>query len=135
MNYRNAKKLSNGWIDCEIEHEIFGWIPFTCDPNDTAAQFNTAMLHAAMEADPETAPYIPPTQAEIDAEVASVVRQQRDGLLFMQVDPIVSNPLRWADLSAETQQAWIEYRRALLDITIHDGFPHNIDWPQKPEDI
>lgn len=132
MNYRNAKRLANGWIDCEIEHETFGWIPFTCDPNDTGAQFDTAALHAAMDADPATAAYVPPTQAELDAAAAADVRAQRDYLLATGVDPIVSNPLRWADLSAEQQAAWAAYRRALLDITAQSGFPHDVVWPEKP---
>lgn len=133
MNYRNAQRLANGWIDCEIDHETYGWIPFTCDPNDTGALFDTAALHAAMDADPETAAYVPPTQAELDAAAAADVRAQRDFLLATEVDPIVSNPLRWADLSADQQAAWATYRRALLDITAQTGFPHSMTWPTKPE--
>lgn len=133
MNYRNAKRLANGWIDCEIEHEAHGWIPFSCDPNDTGALFDVAALHAQMDADPATAPYVPPTQEELDATAASAVRQQRDMILTTQVDPVVSNPLRWADLSAEQQQAWATYRRALLDITTQAGFPHEVVWPVAPQ--
>ena len=132
MNYRNAKRLANGWIDCEIEHEKYGWIPFTCNPNDTGALFDVAALHAAMDADPATAAYVPPTQEELDAAAAAAVRLHRDYLLATEVDPIVSNPLRWADLSAEQQQAWAAYRRALLDITAQAGFPHDVVWPSKP---
>lgn len=133
MNYRNAKRLANGWIDCEIEHEAHGWIPFTCNPNDAGASFDTAELHAQMDADPATAAYVPPTQAELDAAAADDVRIKRDILLATDVDPIVSNPLRWADLSAEQQAAWATYRRALLDITAQAGFPHSVTWPTKPE--
>lgn len=133
MNYRNARRLSNGWIDCEIEHPTYGWIPFTCDPNDTGAQFDVAALHAQMDADPTTAAYVAPTQAELDAAAAEAVRAERDYKLASEVDPVVSNPLRWADLTAEQQQAWADYRRALLDITAQDGFPHGVVWPNKPE--
>lgn len=70
MNYRNAKRLLDGRIDCEIEHPSLGWIPFTCDPNDTGAQFDVAALHAQMDADPDTAAYVPPTQEELDAAAA-----------------------------------------------------------------
>ena len=133
MNYRNAQRLENGWIDCEIEHETYGWIPFTCDPNDTGALFATAALHATMDADPATAAYVPPTQEELDAAAAETVRAQRDSLLATQVDPVVSNPLRWADLSAEQQAAWADYRRALLDITAQAGFPHDVVWPVAPQ--
>jgi hypothetical protein len=133
MNYRNAKRLANGWIDCEIEHEIYGWIPFSCDPHDTGAQIDVATLHAQMDADPETAAYVPPTQAELDATAAEAVRAERDYKLAYEVDPIVSNQLRWADLTAEKQAEWAAYRRALLDITEQSGFPHDLVWPVKPE--
>ena len=133
MNYRNAKRLANGWIDCEIEHETFGWIPFTCDPNDTGAQFDVSALHAQMDVDPATAAYVPPTQAELDAVAAEAVRAERAYKLASEVDPIVSNPLRWADLTAEKQAEWAAYRRALLDITAQSGFPHNVVWPTRPE--
>jgi len=58
---------------------------------------------------------------------------KRQRLLARVVDPVVSNPLRWADLSTEQQDAWAAYRRALLDITDQAGFPQNIVWPTKPE--
>lgn len=74
LNYRNAKRISGNRIDCEIDHPIYGWIPFTCDPTDTGAPFDVAALHALMDADPNTAPYIPPTQAELDAAAAAEAR-------------------------------------------------------------
>lgn len=74
-----------------------------------------------------------PTQAELDAGVAGQVRHQRDMYLSMYVDPIVSNPLRWADMTTEQQTAWTQYRTDLLNITSQDGFPHNVTWPTKPE--
>jgi hypothetical protein len=133
MNYRNAKRLADGRINCEIEHETYGWIPFTCDLNDTGALLDVAALHAAMDADPATAAYVLPTQEELDATAAEAVRAQRDTILATEVDPIVSNSLRWADLSAEQQAAWATYRRALLGITAQAGFPHLVSWPIKPE--
>lgn len=32
---RNAKVNSLGTIDCELDHPIHGWIPFTASPDDT----------------------------------------------------------------------------------------------------
>jgi hypothetical protein len=133
MNYRNAQRLANGWIDCEIEHETFGWIPFTCNPNDTGAQFDVTALYAQMDADPATAAYVPPTKEELDAAAANAVRAERDAKLAYEIDPIVSNPLRWAELTAEKQAELASYRRALLDITAQAGFPHSVVWPTKPE--
>lgn len=133
MQYRNAKRLSNGWIDCEINHPIHGWMPFTCNPQDAGAEFDVADLHSRMNTDAETLAYTPPTQAELDATAALEIRAQRDNILATVVDPLVSNPLRWSDLTADQQQAWADYRRALLDVPQQAGFPQNVSWPVKPE--
>jgi hypothetical protein len=74
MNYQSPKLLENGWIECEIEHPEYGWIPFTCDPNDTGALFDTAALFAEMQ--PHAAPYVPPTQEELDAMAAAASPRQ-----------------------------------------------------------
>ena len=132
MKYRNSKLLANGWIDCEIDHPVYGWIPFTCNPGDTGATFDVAALHAEMSDDPLTAAYVPPSQEELDAQAAFEVRLHRDNILISSVDPIVSNPLRWGDLSEEKKAEWATYRRALLDITLQEGFPHNVTWPTSP---
>lgn len=57
MEYRNAKKIWDNLIDCEINHPTYGWIPFTADPADTGALFDVAELHAQMMADPNTLPW------------------------------------------------------------------------------
>ena len=69
------------------------------------------------------APIIPPEQLDAQA------RAKRKQLLETIVDPVVSNPLRWNDLTADQQQAYKDYRQALLDITDQDGYPENIEWP------
>jgi len=35
MEYRNATYNAHGTIDVEIEHPVFGWIPFTASPDDS----------------------------------------------------------------------------------------------------
>jgi hypothetical protein len=133
MKYRNAKYINEiGWIDCEIEHPQFGWIPYTLDPADTDMTINNDELLAAMSAKGDVAAYVPPTQAELDAQAAQAVRAERDMKLANEVDPIAGNALRWASLTAEQQQAWADYRQALLDIPSQSGFPHDIVWPDKP---
>lgn len=133
MNYRNAKYINaNGWIDCEIEHPQFGWIPYTLNPSDTDMTINNDDLLAAMSANGDVAAYVPPTQAELDTQAAAAIRQERDFKLSTEVDPIAGNTLRWAALTAEQQQAWADYRQALLDVPSQFGFPHDIVWPNKP---
>ena len=133
MEYRNAKHIGQNRIDCEINHPELGWIPFTCDPEDTGAQFDVAELHGRMAADPNTAPYIPPTQEELNAIAAKRVRKQRDFILATKVDPMVSNPLRWATMTADQQQAWADYRLSLLDVPQQSGFPQTVIWPVAPQ--
>jgi len=63
---------------------------------------------------------------------ASDTRFYRNELLVREVDPIVTNPLRWAELSSTEQQAWANYRTALLDVPQQASFPEDIVWPTKP---
>ena len=131
-NYRNAKYINdNGWIDCEIEHQDYGWIPYTLDPADTDMTINNDDLLAAMEAAGDVAAYVPPTQAELDAMLSEQLREKR-GELLIEVDAIAGNALRWATLSAEQQDAWAVYRQALLDVPQQAGFPNDVVWPVKP---
>jgi hypothetical protein len=132
MNYRNAKYIDNTRIDCEIEHPVHGWIPYTLDPADTDMTINNDDLLAAMASAGDVAAYVPPTQAELDAAAAQAVRAERDMKLATEVDPIAGNALRWAALDADTQAAWAAYRQALLDIPEQAGFPHDVVWPTKP---
>ena len=128
---RNASYIDvDGSIDCEINHPEFGWIPYTLRDDDTDTTVDNAAVKAILGAD--IAAYVPPTQAELDAQAAAQVRSQRDWRLQNEVDPIVSNPLRWADLTTEQQNAWSAYRTALLDITDQAGFPLSVTWPTKP---
>lgn len=67
-----------------------------------------------------------------DAQKAEGIRMIRNELLVTEVDPIVTNPLRWAELSTEQQQDWADYRTALLNVPQQVGFPNEITWPTKP---
>lgn len=134
MNYRNAKYINaDGWIDCEIEHPDYGWIPYTLNPSDLDMTVNNNDLLASMSKKGNVAAYVPPTQDEIDAQAAKNIRMERDVKLASEVDPIAGNALRWAALTAEQQQSWADYRLALLDVPLQSGFPHNVVWPVKPE--
>ena len=129
---RNAVCIdADGSIDCEINHPKFGWIPYTLRNDDTDMTVDNEAVKAILGSN--IAAYVPPTQEELDAQAAAAVRAQRDSLLRGAVDPIVSNPLRWADLTTEQQNAWAAYRQALLDIPQQAGFPHDVVWPVQPD--
>ena len=129
---RNAASLqsNNLRMDVEINHPDYGWIPYHLDPADTDTTIdNTAIM--ALIGSSFTA-YVAPTQAELDAETAASVRADRDNRLVTEVDPIVSNALRWADLTAAKQAEWTQYRADLLNVPAQSGFPNTITWPTKP---
>tara|TARA_R100001460_G_scaffold61162_1_gene101256 strand:+ start:316 stop:732 length:417 start_codon:yes stop_codon:yes gene_type:complete len=131
--YRNAKSYAadNSRIDVEINHPDHGWIPYSCNSYDTDMTINNDDLLALIGDDFE--PYVAPTQEELDAKKALDVRELRDHLLQSEVDPIVSNPLRWAEMSSEKQAEWAQYRTDLLNVPQQSGFPNTISWPTKPE--
>ena len=129
---RNARSMNaeNTIMDVEINHPEHGWIPYLLTDYDEDTTVDNDAIMALIGSDFEA--YVAPTQAELDAQVATEVRGQRDYLLTTEVDPIVSNPLRWSDMTTDQQNAWAAYRTALLDITDQVGFPHNVTWPTKP---
>lgn len=125
---RSAQSLQsdNLRMDVEINHPDYGWIPYTLDLSDSDTTIDNAALLALVGNN--FSAYVAPTQAELDAALAAQVRAQRDNLL-VGVDVIVSNPLRWADLSADKQNEWTVYRQALLDVPQQSGFPSTVVWP------
>lgn len=129
---RNAVSLNaeNTRFDVEINHPELGWIPYTLDPHDPDNTVSNEELLVLIGSD--YAAYVAPTQEELDADAAAGVRWERDDRLANEVDPIVSNPLRWNDMTSEQQGAWSQYRTDLLNITDQSGFPHSVNWPTSP---
>jgi len=68
-------------------------------------------------------------QAGLDETAAKSVRQQRDRLLA-ECDWIV---IMHTEKGTNIPAAWEIYRQSLRDITAQAGFPHNVQWPAKPE--
>jgi len=126
---RNAQSMNaeNTQFDVEIHHPQYGWIPYMLTPWDTDTTIDNAALLELIGSD-----YAPFSQADHDARVAAFERDTRDVKLVLEVDPIVSNPLRWGDLSEQEQTEVSAYRTALLDVPQQSGFPNTISWPTKP---
>tara|TARA_B100001094_G_C17654273_1_gene541152 strand:+ start:145 stop:564 length:420 start_codon:yes stop_codon:yes gene_type:complete len=129
---RNAQSLNteNTWFNVEINHPEHNWIPYTIDPDDTDDTVDNSVLLGLIGSD--YAAYVAPTQAELDAELAANLRGQRDQKLVEEVDPIVTNPLRWAELTEAKQAEWTQYRTDLLNLPDQAGFPNTVTWPTKP---
>jgi hypothetical protein len=127
---RNARSMNaeNTHFDLEINHPDYGWIPYALTPWDTDNTINNTELLALIGSD-----YVAFSQSDEDARQADFSRYQRNQRLENEVDPIVTNPLRWADLTAAKQNEWTQYRTDLLNVPQQAGFPNTINWPTKPE--
>jgi len=66
MDIRNPVRRSATVIDCEIEHPVYGWIPFTAASDDVEAQGRD--IFAAIEAGQAgtIADYVPPAPGDGD---------------------------------------------------------------------
>ena len=129
---RNARSLNsdNTSFDVEINHPEYSWIPYTLNPYDTDMTVDNSVLLELIGTDFEA--YVAPTQAELDAELASSLRVERNQKLAEEVDPVVTNPLRWAELTEAKQAEWTQYRTDLLNLPAQAGFPNTVTWPTKP---
>jgi hypothetical protein len=114
----------------EINLPAHGWIPYLLTDYDTDTTINNDEVMALIGTD--FTAYVAPTQEELDAVTAGQVRAERDRILTTVVDPLVSNPLRWADLTETKQTEWSQYRTDLLNIPQQSGFPNTITWPTEP---
>ena len=125
MKYRNPEYIENGWIDCEIEHPIYGWIPYTCDPSNTAESFDCKLLFEKMKK--HANPYVPKaTTPPSGNDLSMEVRNKRNILLS------ASDWTQLPDVPDATKQKWAEYRQALRDVTDQPNFPQSVTWPTKP---
>jgi hypothetical protein len=120
MDIRNPIYTKDGQIDCEINHPIYGWVPFTADQNDIE-DHGRKIYNKALAMSP--AEYVESPQSVLfDVEI----RSKRNSLLY------ASDWTQVADAPVD-KTAWATYRQALRDITSQEGFPENVVWPIKPE--
>lgn len=126
---RNAVSQNddNTVFDLEINHPEYGWIPYSLYPDDSDDTIDNTALLALIGTNFTTL-----TQAEKDERKSNEVRSERNSLLENKVDPIVANPLRWAELTTEQQNAWTQYRTDLLNVPQQEGFPYNVTFPTEP---
>jgi hypothetical protein len=154
MKYTQVRNLqwantAHTYINCEVNFEDLKeeFLPFTATPEDIYAHGREIFARCAAGEFGVVAEYVPPANI-VGAEALERVRRERDYKLTTHVDPVVSNPLRWGDLSEEQKQAWATYRRALLDITTtypdvyyvwneyaREHVAENLIWPKSPADL
>ena len=119
-------------------HSTLGYWETISDPTDeTKAKYESGTIEVPVRPseihtwNTSTNAWNEPSTAEKDALKSAYVRSQRNHLLSGEVDRIVSNPLRWADMSTSKQDEVKAYRQALLDIPNQVGFPTSVTWPTK----
>lgn len=124
-NIRNPNYAESGVINCEINHPVFGWIPFTASQDDSEAIGRGIFDVVVSGAIGEIGVFKIPVMTE---EVARIERDVR----LREMDAIVSNPLRWSDMTDVQKREWSDYRLALLDVPQQPDFPESIVWPSIP---
>jgi hypothetical protein len=125
MNCKDPIYNSRGNIDCQAEHPIYGWIPFTASPDDCEAHGREIFARCLAGDFGTVAEYVPPP-APTTEELAAAARAKRDSLLA------ASDWSQAGDVPQATKDLWIPYRQALRDVPEQAGFPSEITWPTKP---
>lgn len=104
-------------IDLEVDFNELDeeYVPFNADPNDIVSWGPDLYNRAIAGEFGEIAEFEVPADLTGD-DAVNEIRAMRDAKLAIEVDPIVSNPLRWASMTEAKQQEWADYRQALLDL-------------------
>ena len=128
--YRNVVSWNDDdtRFEMEINHPEYGWIPFTFDMSDDGTLIDKDALRTLVGTNFRKA-----TQEEKDSQQTVLMRADRNDKLAYEVDEVMTNSVRWAELTTEQQNAWKQYRTDLLNVPQQEGFPYTITWPTKPE--
>ena len=119
-------------------HPTLGYWETISDPTDeTKAKYESGTIEVPVRPseihtwNTSTNAWNEPSTVDKDALKARDIRDERNYLLASEVDRVVSNPLRWADMSTSKQDEVKAYRQALLDVPKQVGFPTSVTWPNK----
>lgn len=109
------KNEAHTYLTCEVnfDHLPEEWVEFTCVPEGVDIYPHTGEIFNAC-ASGEYGAVEEFVRPELNRPV--LLRAIREDLLITEVDPIVTNSLRWNSLTPEKQQEWTNYRQALLDL-------------------
>jgi hypothetical protein len=126
-NLRNVRRMPDGAflldVDLVTATDPFETVEYIARDGDVAetGQWVYSQIVAG-EFEGEITDWVPPSPPSVE-EIAAQMRAVRDQKLKFEVDPVVLNPLRWNDMTEVQQQAWADYRRALLDMPNDPAFP------------
>ena len=122
FEWRNGQLTNNPlYIDCEINHPEFGWIPFTAYRDDVHQHCSD--MWSVLDLMRGT---LAPPSMTIEEQTSDEVNLRRNSLLVM------TDWTQGSDVPQATKDKWAPYRQALRDITDQPGYPMNVDWPEEP---
>jgi len=111
----DAERAKHGWYPC---------VEVNANYNPTTQVRSTADFSFADNVVTAVYTIWDKPESQIYNEAADAVRSERDKLIA---------DTDWMALSDNTLTAgWSAYRQALRDITSQEGFPHSVEWPEKP---
>jgi hypothetical protein len=129
IEVKNLVDTKYGYVNCEINHETYGWIPFTATQNDVEL-FGRELFAAIKNGEHgDVAPYVEYVLTYEDK--AKLIRVERD-LYLEEIDNFTKNPLRWDEIVEADKNELKLYRLDLLDVPQQSDFPETIEWPVKP---
>jgi len=131
VEFKNAKYNQRNTIDCEINHPVYGWIPFTADPNDVEP-LGAAVYQAAIDAG-NVAAYVAPEptaeqlqaekKAQLLADLAALVYDFADGRTI-QVRPTdeqnIRNAIEIMERDSIPSMAWRMADNVSHPVTVAD---------------
>lgn len=122
MKVRNPIFNANGGINCEIEHPVYGWIPFTASPDDPEAHGRE--IFAALQ--DSAAPYVPPSPDEIKAQWRAAARMYRREFVQACLDADILTP---ADAVEAAKGNWpASFDPALEGLSKKEAAKAQVDW-------
>lgn len=110
MDFRDPVFNKNGTIDCEINHPVYGWIPFTASPDDVE-QHGRDIYAMSLAIGP--APYVEPEPGPEQVPVAISRFQARAAL--MDAGLLADVEIAVSETDPLTQLAWAEAAELVRD--------------------
>lgn len=117
-------------IVLNMKSEDLGEFEFVAYPNDCVEKGRELFSRAVSGEFGEILPYKP--YVPTDVELADLARNERNQKLI-ELDGVVSNPLRYADLTDAQKEEVSKYRQELLNVPQQEGFPTTYEMPKTPE--
>lgn len=114
------KYLANENNEVDEYRAVADWCNASQEAEEITDRYHIEEFEEDGEVYYKTVQETPPTEEELAAQI----RMMRDDILKTVIDPIVTNPLRWNDLSEEQQENYKAYRKYLLDLPQSEDFPN-----------